>query len=172
MGMVGCEVSWDSVVVEHVSLTDITKRCRNKNCTLNHSKNMVDRVDHFIQQHKEILDKADRVLLEKQPITGLIAVEQLLFDRLRDKVRFVYPMSLQSYFGMRHLQYEERKEFLVNKMWIMLEGTIFEDVERKHDIADAMAMIMYWQKNSTETLRPLPVNQTNPFDQFRCCVDN
>ena len=89
LGVVSAHVTWDVINVENVYLIDLTKSCRCTNCPLNHTNHMVDRVDHFIQEHRTILDKADVVLVEKQPITGLISVEQLIFDRLRGKVEFI-----------------------------------------------------------------------------------
>ena len=149
LGIVSCDVTWEQIIVENVHLVDITKRCRYLKCTLNHTNHIVDRVDHFIQEYKMILDKADRILIEKQPIKGLISVEQFLFDRLRDKAEFIYPVSMHKHFRIRELDYDERKKHLVgidkNHIWT---GTIYDTLERKHDVADAMAMIIFWRKNA------------------------
>ena len=110
LGMVSCDVSWENTKVTGAYLVDLTKHCRKIGCTLNHTNHLVDRVDHFIQYHKETLDKADKILIEKQPIQGLISVEQLLYDRLRDRVVFIYPVSMHKQFGIRHLDYEGRKK--------------------------------------------------------------
>ena len=171
LGVVSCDVTWEQINVNHVALIDITRRCRHQNCTLNHTNHIVDRVDHFIQGYRTILDKADRILVEKQPLTGLISVEQMLFDRLREKVEFIYPVSMHKYFGIRKLNYEQRKEFLVEKTRSYLTGTIYDTLERKHDVADAMAMIMYWRKNSRQRVHRELGKPGTPFDQFRYLGD-
>ena len=145
LGLVCCDVTWEKFVVEDVHLVDLTKHCRQIGCTLNHTNHMVDRIDHFIQGYTHVLDKADKILVEKQPIQGLLSVEQLLFDRLRDRVVFIHPASVHKHFGIRKLTYDERKEHLVIKTKPYLTGTLYDEVERKHDIADAMAMIIYWR---------------------------
>jgi hypothetical protein len=171
LGLVSCDVTWDRIIVNHVHLVDITKRCRRLDCKLNHTNHMVDRVDHFIQDHWDILDKADKILVEKQPITGLISVEQLLFDRLRAKVEFIYPVSMHKYFGIRKLNYDERKEFLVEKTRPHLTGSIYDTLERKHDVADAMAMIIYWRRNSGQIRHRELGKPGTPFEQFRYLGD-
>ena len=131
LGVVCCDVTWEQIEVKNVALIDITKRCRHSNCTLNHTNHIVDRVDHFIQGYKTMLDKADRILIEKQPPVGLISVEQLLFDRLRDKVEFIYPVSVHKHFGIRKLDYDGRKAFLVEKTKQYLTGTIYDTLGKE-----------------------------------------
>jgi len=48
----------------------------------------------------------------------------------------VSPVSMHTHFGMRHLNYEERKERTVSIADKYIEGEI--PYERKHDIADAL----------------------------------
>jgi hypothetical protein len=66
----------------------------------------------------------------------------------KEKVLLVSPVSMHVHFGMRHLDYEERKERTVAIAEKYIEGGI--PYERKHDIADALCMIV--------------------FDNFRSCV--
>ena len=61
LGMVCGEVTWENIIVEDVHLVDLTKHCRRRDCTLKHTNHMVDRIDHFIQGYKTILDKADQL---------------------------------------------------------------------------------------------------------------
>ena len=73
----------------------------------------------------------------------------------REKVKLVHPISVHSHFGMRHLNYEERKERSTS---IAERYTNFEiPYERKHDIADALCMIIYDNFKST----------THFFDRFK-----
>ena len=61
---------------------------------------------------------------------------------LKDKVVLVSPVSMHAHFGMRHLNYDERKERTVSIASKYIEGEI--PYERKHDIADALCMIVYY----------------------------
>ena len=166
LGLVVSNVSWETIEVKEVHLVDLTKHCRVFNCPLKHTNHLVDRVDHFVQMYHDVLEKADKVLMEKQPIQGLISVEQLIFERLRDKIVFVHPVSMHKYFGIRHLDYEGRKNYLVNRMTSHLEGTLFDGLERKHDVADAMAMIIYWRRSIGQRAFRKPGVPGTPFDQF------
>lgn len=167
LGLVCAEVTWENTNVEDVHLVDLTKRCRNPQCNLGHTNHMVDRVDHFIYNYKQVLDKADKILIEKQPIQGLLSVEQLLFDRLRARVIFIHPLTMHKHFSIGKLSYDERKDFLVEETRPFLEGTIFDQVERKHDLADAMAMIIYWRKSSGPKVHRELGKPGTPFDKFR-----
>jgi hypothetical protein len=59
----------------------------------------------------------------------------------KDKVVLVSPVSMHTHFGMRHLNYEQRKERTVEIATKYLKEDIPYD--RKHDIADALCMIIY-----------------------------
>ena len=60
----------------------------------------------------------------------------------KDKVILVSPVSMHTHFGMRHLNYEARKERTVEIANKYLNEEI--PYERKHDIADALCMILYY----------------------------
>ena len=171
LGIVQSIVEWDNIIVLDAHLVDMTQPCNTRDCKLHHTKNMVDRVDHVIQKYRQIFDWADVVLIEKQPIMGLISVEQLFFDRMRDKVMFVHPVSMHAHFGIRHLNYEQRKEFLVNKTSDYLRGTVFDKLERKHDLADAMAMTIYWRRKQGK-LYFVEFVPCHSFEQFRYTGDD
>jgi hypothetical protein len=59
----------------------------------------------------------------------------------RDKVVLVSPVSMHVHFGMRHLNYDERKDRTVEIARKHMKEEI--PYERKHDIADALCMILY-----------------------------
>jgi len=106
-----------------------------------YSNDVVDLVPLFVDDHKSIFESADTILIERQPPGGFTNIEVLLHYMFKDKVVLVSPVSMHTHFGMRHLNYEERKERTVS----IMENYIHEEIpyERKHDIADALCMIVY-----------------------------
>lgn len=56
----------------------------------------------------------------------------------RDKVKLISPVSMHLHFGIRNLDYDERKERTIS----LTERCLKEEIpyERKHDIADAVCM--------------------------------
>ena len=119
------------------------------------SNDFVDLIPLFVEDHQELFDSADKILIERQPPGGFTNIEILLHYMFRDKVVLVSPVSMHTHFGMRHLDYEERKERTV----LITEKYLKDDIpyERKHDIADAFCMIVYYNFKVT----------THIFDKFR-----
>jgi hypothetical protein len=107
-----------------------------------YSNDIVDLVPLFVDAHKYIFDSADKILIERQPPGGLTNIEVLLHYMFKDKVVLVSPVSMHTHFGMRDLNYEERKERTVSIASKYISGEI--PYERKHDIADALCMIVYY----------------------------
>lgn len=119
------------------------------------SNDMVDLVPLFVEDHQEIFDSAEKILIERQPPGGFTNIEILLHYMFRDKVTLVHPVSMHTHFGIKHLNYEERKERTTS---IAERFTNFEiPYERKHDIADALCMILYDNFKCT----------THFFDRFK-----
>ena len=105
------------------------------------SNDFVDIIPLFVEDHQSIFDGADRILIERQPPGGFQNIEILLHYMFKDKVTLISPVSMHVHFGMRHLNYEERKERTV----IISEKYMGEiPYERKHDIADALCMIIFY----------------------------
>ena len=119
------------------------------------SNDFIDLIPLFVEDHQELFDSADKILIERQPPGGFTNIEILLHYMFRDKVVLVSPVSMHTHFGMRHLDYEERKERTV----LITEKYLKDDIpyERKHDIADAFCMIVYYNFKVT----------THIFDKFR-----
>ena len=105
------------------------------------TNDFVDLVPLFVEDHQHLFDAAEKILIERQPPGGFTNIEILLHYMFKDKVKLVSPVSMHTHFGIRHLDYEERKERTVS----LAQKFLNEDIpyERKHDIADAMCMIMY-----------------------------
>lgn len=107
-----------------------------------YSNDIVDLVPLFVDEHKEIFDRAERILIERQPPAGFTNIEVLLHYMFKGKVVLISPVSMHTHFGMRHLNYDERKERTVR----LAEKFTDIDIpyERKHDIADAVCMLLYY----------------------------
>lgn len=116
-------------------------------CTLHHTRNFADWVEHFVQDHLSFFNHADLILIEKQPPQGLVAIEQLLFARFREKTQLIHPRRVHSYLRIGHLSYDERKRAVVSIIHRELSekmGEQFSFYERKHDIADSLTMMIYY----------------------------
>ena len=119
------------------------------------TNDIVDLVPLFVEDHKDIFDGVDKILIERQPPGGFTNIEVLLHYMFRDKVSLVSPVSMHTHFGMRHLDYDQRKERTVSIAEKYIVGDIPYD--RKHDIADALCMIVYYNFRTT----------VHFFDRFR-----
>ena len=120
-----------------------------------HSNDFVDIIPLFVEDHRDLFDKAEKILIERQPPGGFQNIEILLHYMFKDKVTLVSPVSMHVHFGMRHLNYEQRKERTVSIAEKYIDGDI--PYERKHDIADALCMILYHNFKSC----------VHFFDQFK-----
>jgi hypothetical protein len=105
------------------------------------SNDIVDLVPLMVDDHRDIFDEAETILIERQPPGGFTNIEVLLNYMFRDKVKLVSPVSMHTHFGMRHLNYDERKERTTSLAERYTNVNI--PYERKHDIADAICMLMY-----------------------------
>ena len=132
-------------------------------CTLHHDFCIPDYLDHFVQEHQQIFDDADVLLLERQPPQGLMNVQDLLFSRFRNKVKLISPNSLHKHFKMdtNYLVRKEQSEKLTEKYLDLF--TSFNENDRKHDISDALLLVLYYiEKN-----KPKVVKIIHDFEQYR-----
>lgn len=129
---------------KNIDLTNLphTKVSR-ENCTLYHSNDVYDRIQHFIQEYEDEFLDVDKVRIERQPITGLVHVEQLLFGYFRSKSQLISPNSMHKHFGINNLDYDQRKEKTVKIAEPYLENFQGWDRNRKHDLADALCILLY-----------------------------
>ena len=128
-------------------LFDITAYHCLPNCQLYHTNTLCDRIAHILHKTAYVFERADVVLLEQQPPQGLVAVEQMLFAAHREKSVLVSPMAVQAHFGMRTLDYDQRKEYSVRLASRYLSPSFRHRVGgyvRQHDISDAILITLYW----------------------------
>jgi len=135
-------------------------------CKLHHDYCIPDYLDHFIQEHSDLFEQSDVVLLERQPPVGVTNVQDLLFTKFRHKVVLINPVSVHKYFNMSK-DYSKRKqesEKIAGKY--LLTFNKFYNNTRKHDISDAMLMIMYYYSlKHNEHVKQK--NVVLDFEQFR-----
>lgn len=113
-------------------------------CTLHHSNDVFDKIEHFLQEHGDLFHDVDCVLIERQPLGGLVHVEQLLFGRFRRVARLVSPNALHKWMGIHHLEYEQRKEATTRYAQPYLGAfPAWQHSPRLHDMADALCILLY-----------------------------
>lgn len=133
-------------------------------CTLGHTKTTADRIAHVVQQRRHLFDACTHVLIERQPLQGHTHVEQVLYLMLRDKAILVSPNAMHKFFNISHFTYEGRKEQVVRIVNNMLPPHRFPDyhaLDRKHDVADALCLLLFWlhTHKPTKVQQPLPAPQ-------------
>jgi len=144
------------LMCETIDLTDenmyhqtVTKN----DCQLHHNKdgsikNIVDRIDHFLQEYEPKwanFGEITECFIEQQPIHGITSVEALLFKHFRNRVTSISPCAMHSFFGIRNLDYEQRKEFTTSQATPFLNKfTKFRNYEKlKNHQADALMLFCY-----------------------------
>jgi hypothetical protein len=123
------------------------------------TNDFVDIIPLFVEEHNHIFNMADKILIERQPPGGFTNIEILLHYMFRDKVSLISPVSMHTHFGMKHLDYEGRKDRTVVIANKYLDDEI--PYERKHDIADALCMIIFFNFR----------NSVHIFDRFKFSND-
>lgn len=137
------------------------KRVSRSDCKLRHESVCVDWVDHFLQENSHITNLVSVVIIERQPPGGHTAIEQLLYDRLRDKSILVQPISLHKFTDTIGTDYEVSKAIRVKRFRSLLDDDMvekFNQMGRAHDVADAGVMCEWWiSKNVVKPLPEIPV---------------
>lgn len=130
-------------------LVDITIFNCKPECPFFHSKTFADWIRHFIDRYEPILNKADHILIERQPPQGLVVVEQLLFGCFRYKSTLISPNSVHKFFGIGSYDYDHRKEAVVNigmNYFSKEFRSQLEKYDRKHDVCDALLLTIFWSR--------------------------
>ncbi len=182
------EFEFDHVVWHH--LIDIRKLRHGtvpaEQCSLGHTATITDRMAHVYQEYEHVFLAAERILVERQPIMGLQAVQESLFAQFRDKMTLVLPNSVHKCFKMSS-NYENRKQESVNlardyfysinnplypagkaradsplvvcgKFESYLDKLNKTEI-RNHDIADAICMVIFILKKESQALAKKRKNQ-------------
>ena len=159
------------ITVHEVFLVDLQKlphrRVNRSECKLEHTNELADLMAHFIQEYGYLLDEAEKIFIERQPPTGLTNIETLLLYLYREKTELVSPNSMHKHFMIGHLEYEKRKERTIELSNKFLEHfQIYKEMNRKHDIADAVCMIIFKNSYDKERYRLKNLQKGLPFSNF------
>ena len=151
LGLCLCEVTASSFEVVAIDKIDITVYEHNVvneiECTLHHTRETWDWVAHLIQEHPKYFNKSvSRIVVERQPLCGLVGVQASLFGQLRHKVLLTSPNRLHKFFQMKGT-YEQRKVISENLGLQILNLrpsqyllSKFKALTRKHDVSDALLL--------------------------------
>lgn len=139
------------------------KRVPRQLCTLEHSNDAYDKIQHFLQEYADLFSDVDQVRIERQPITGLVHVEQLLFGHFRSKAKLISPNSMHKHFNIQHYDYEGRKQQTTNIARPYLSQLSGWNQERVHDMSDALCILLYSlhveHQHHEETVRQKRIEQ-------------
>jgi len=113
-------------------------------CKLHHDYCIPDYVEHFIQEHQEMFSESDVIIIERQPPTGITNVQDLIFSKFRDKVQLISPNKIHKYFNMSKDYSIRKKESETISEYYLSRFKKFTNNVRKHDISDAMLMLIYF----------------------------
>lgn len=138
-------------------------------CKLHHDYCIPDYIDHFIQENQEMFSEADYVIIERQPPTGITNVQDLLFSKFRNKVHLISPNKIHKYFNMSKDYLIRKKESETISEYYLSKFKKFTNNHRKHDISDAMLMLIYFYSLKLQEINKNKQNKKFcvDFDQFR-----
>lgn len=146
-----CNDDFTLYSVEWITLLNITEYKHNtisiNNCTLPHTKTLCDWINHIFQEYNIFFQKADYILIERQPIHGIVGLEQLIFAKYRHKAHLIHPSSMHKHFHIGHMEYDQRKKRTIAIARKKLSPSLlfeFDSLERNHDIGDSICLTIYW----------------------------
>lgn len=163
----------NSTVFEHNSV-------REGVCALGHMKTTTDRVTHFVQERRDMFDACAHVLIERQPLVGHTDVEQILFFMFRHKAVLVSPNAMHRFFNISKYSYDSRKYktvMLADQFLPVQDFPEYHCLERKHDVADALCLLLFWihtqrqTRASTNTISNARHHQKHPLPDTAAARD-
>jgi hypothetical protein len=128
-----------------IDITELITDCNDKECILYHDKIICDYMMHLFKKFRSLFDMVDKILIERQPPMGLVAVQELIMREYRNKSELISPNSMHCFFKIQQYDYDERKIHTV-KIAMEYLGSLktFIFNERKHDMADALCILYYF----------------------------
>lgn len=126
----------------------------------------------FINSYNNIFEKADTILIERQPPQGLTNIQDIIAYKFYSKVKLICPRSMHKHFMISKLEYDLRKQYTIKITSKYLQDfSIFQNDSRKHDIADAFCQALYYiEKNKKQEpiiQGELPDNLEEYFNSFK-----
>jgi hypothetical protein len=173
MKILGIDIGYHNLalVLAECSKTDIdiiyAKKVSLEDYKYINSNDIVDLVPLMIEQHKYLFDKADQIVIERQPPGGFTNIECLINYIYRNKSILVSPNAMHAFFGFGHLDYENRKHYTEKIAFPYLEDNeYYMKLDRKHDIADAVCMILFQNHKNTQLFKRNDLIERSVFSEF------
>lgn len=138
-------LSDEIIYCELIDITDLVRKCDDKSCELYHDKVICDYMSHLFKKYKSQFDSADVILIERQPLMGLCAIQEIIMLNYRNKSILISPNAMLNFFGILQYEYEIRKTKTVEIATPYLSQ--FKDFifnERRHDLADSLCIMYYY----------------------------
>jgi hypothetical protein len=137
-------IKWRMLNISHFN-------CNRATCQLRHDKCVTDYLMHLVLE-EPCFNQSKTILVERQPITGLQAVQEFFIHEFRDKVILIHPRSLHCYFHMNHFKGTKEEKRIQRKLYTERQASIYLErfkqdlnkIERKHDVADAIVQLWYY----------------------------
>ncbi len=130
---------------ELIDITELMSKCEDLECELYHDKIICDYMMHLFKKFRELFDSVDIILIERQPFTGLVAIQELIMREYRNKSFLISPRAMLNFFGILDFVYEERKvhtENIATEYLNEFKNFVFN--ERRHDMADSVCILLYY----------------------------
>lgn len=152
LGLVG-GIVWENYKLDRIflckliNIKSLVTECDIPNCPLKHSLSISDYMSHLFMIYQSDFEEANCILVERQPPTGFIAIQELVLFKYREKTHLISPNSVHKHFGMSKNQ-KFRKIFTTKFSHKDLHS--FEDYQlnpRKHDLGDAYCILIYYLSN-------------------------
>jgi hypothetical protein len=163
------EVIW----IDLINITELKHRAVCKDdCKLQHTRTFSDWLDHVYQDNQYFFDNADFIIIEKQPPMGFVVVEQLIFNKYRDKASLINPINVHTFLNMSNLDYDGRKAKsekialpMITDVDLCRQITFYH---RRHDICDSLCMLLYWLHKKRQELE----KQQRIYKASQIVIDN
>ena len=133
-------------------------------CILNHDNCFPDYLEHFFQEYYSMFNDADIILLERQPIRGITNVQDLILNKFRYKTLLISPNAVHKYFYMSKRYETRKKESQQIAQEYLINNEKYLNLNRKHDISDAMLIIIYYTNKYIKKREKIVVTD---FEMFR-----
>jgi len=113
----------------------------------------------FIDEYSPIFNESKYILIERQPLQGLTSIQEIIAYTFPEKVVLISPRSMHCYFGISYLDYSDRKSKTIEIANTYLNN--FPDYinSRKHDLADALCILLYYINKIMLTSKDIDFNE-------------
>jgi|LauGreDrversion4_2_1035121.scaffolds.fasta_scaffold00968_13 hypothetical protein len=134
----------DITLCKLINIKNLMLECSDTDCKLKHTLCISDYMAHLFKTYHDFFEKADTIIIERQPPQGFVAVQELILFKYREKALLVSPNSMHKHFSMSKVQ-KLRKMFTEKFSKERLQSfPDYSNNERKHDMGDAYCLLVYY----------------------------